>query len=90
GQFYWMEAQCWYNSENLHDMEYIEDYIYNKIMYLQFNSTLGEFVGYTEHGVKNAERMNKNTADQAARKAQVDTYFKHNVKLYQDLIFDET
>ncbi|XP_053359941.1 H-2 class II histocompatibility antigen, I-E beta chain-like [Clarias gariepinus] len=71
-------------------MEFIENYIYDKIMYQQFNSTLGKFIGYTDYGIKNVERLNKDTADLAARKANVDGYCKHNVKIFQDLIFDET
>ncbi|KAM9475881.1 HLA class II histocompatibility antigen, DR beta 4 chain-like [Clarias gariepinus] len=59
-------------------------------MYLQYNSTLGKYIGYTELGVKNAQRLNKDTALLASRKADVDRYCKYNTKIWQDLIFGET
>ncbi|KAM9475040.1 H-2 class II histocompatibility antigen, E-S beta chain-like isoform 1-T1 [Clarias gariepinus] len=90
GHFQWTEFHCLYSSEDLHDMEFIEKLIYNKLMDLQYNSTLGKFIGYTEQGVRHAERWNKDTADLASRKAQAETLCKYNTKLNQDLIFSET
>ncbi|XP_053360648.1 H-2 class II histocompatibility antigen, E-S beta chain-like [Clarias gariepinus] len=90
GQFYWMEFQCRYSSEDLHDMEFIEEHIYNKLMDVQFNSTLGKYIGYTEEGVRQAAEWNKDTADLASRKAQAETVCKPNAKIKQDLIFGET
>ncbi|XP_072538648.1 H-2 class II histocompatibility antigen, I-E beta chain-like [Salminus brasiliensis] len=46
-------------SAALTDVEFIVSYYFNKDPYVRFNSTVGEYVGYTEYGVKNAERLNK-------------------------------
>ncbi|KAI5627852.1 hypothetical protein C0J50_10635, partial [Silurus asotus] len=90
GHSFAMSGQCIWNKEDLGDMEFIQPYIFNKIKYLEFNSTLGKYIGYTELGVKNAERLNKNTADLQARKAQAETYCKNNVQNYYTAIFSKT
>nr|APD68814.1 MHC class II antigen beta chain [Trachinotus ovatus] len=51
-------ARCDFNSTESKDITYIESYYYNKLEFLRFDSSVGRFVGYTELGVKNAERFN--------------------------------
>lgn len=71
-------------------MELIESYIFNKINYLEFNSTLGQYVGYTELGIKNAERLNKDTARLQSLKADVERVCKGNAKIYYSAILSKT
>ncbi|XP_018607046.1 H-2 class II histocompatibility antigen, I-E beta chain-like isoform X2 [Scleropages formosus] len=59
GYFLHMQNECRFTSGDLKDAEIISRYIFNKVEYLRYNSTANKFIGYTEHGVKNAERANK-------------------------------
>ncbi|KAM4536367.1 H-2 class II histocompatibility antigen, E-S beta chain-like isoform 1-T1 [Odontesthes bonariensis] len=74
--------RCEFNSTELKDIEFIQSYFYNKLEYARFSSSLGKFVGYTEFGVKNAERWNKDTGQLAALRAQKETYCQHNIGLW--------
>ena len=71
--------QCHYSS-GLSDLEYIRSYWFNKAEFIQFNSTVGKYVGYTELGVQNAEAWNKDPAQLAQMRAQKDTYCKRNAQ----------
>lgn len=71
-------------------MVYIDNYIFNKDVHIQFNSTVGEYVGYTAHGVYNAELWNKDTNLLQQERAQVDSYCKHNAEIRQSAIADKT
>ncbi|XP_066500635.1 H-2 class II histocompatibility antigen, E-S beta chain-like [Hoplias malabaricus] len=75
---YWTN-ECLTSSSDLTDVELIVTYHFNKDPYIRFNSTVGEFVGYTAHGVKNAERWNKGPEVQQWR-AEKDRYCKNNLK----------
>ncbi|XP_043102040.1 H-2 class II histocompatibility antigen, E-S beta chain-like [Puntigrus tetrazona] len=81
--------ECIYSSHDLSDMVMIVNYIFNKDVFLQFNSTVGEFVGYTELGVKNAQRLNSDGTAQQER-AEVERFCKHNAKNRQSAIADKT
>ncbi|XP_051800360.1 H-2 class II histocompatibility antigen, E-S beta chain-like [Acanthochromis polyacanthus] len=70
---------CDFNSTELKDIEYISSYYYNKKEFIRFSSSLGEYVGYTEFGVKNAEAWNKDQAELSAMRAQKETYCQHNI-----------
>ncbi|MCJ8735437.1 hypothetical protein PDJAM_G00246890 [Pangasius djambal] len=85
-----MQAWCYWSKADLSDMEYIEPYVFNKINYLEFNSTLGKFVGYTALGIKNAEAWNKDTADLTARKANVESVCKPNAGIYYSNVLSKT
>nr|AUF83011.1 MHC class II antigen beta chain [Trachinotus ovatus] len=50
--------RCDFNSTDPKDIRYIYSMFYNKLEYIRFDSSVGRFVGYTELGVKNAERLN--------------------------------
>ena len=52
-------GRCQFNSTELKDIRYIDSYIYNRLEYLRFDSSVGRFVGFTELGVENAEKLNK-------------------------------
>ncbi|XP_060787100.1 HLA class II histocompatibility antigen, DR beta 4 chain-like [Neoarius graeffei] len=84
-----METWCLRSSDGLSDMEFILSYIFNKINYMEFNSTLGKYVGYTEIGIKNAERLNKDTALLESRKAEVERYCKPNAQIYSSAVLSK-
>nr|ADK38663.1 MHC class II beta chain [Leiocassis longirostris] len=83
-------TRCYWNKDDLSDMESIVPYIFNKIKYLEFNSTLGKFVGYTELGISNADRLNKDPAALQARKAQAEAGCKNNVGIYYSGVLSKT
>ncbi|KAF5891097.1 MHC class II beta chain, partial [Clarias magur] len=85
-----MPVWCFWSKDDMSDMELIESYVFNKINYMEFNSTLGKFIGYTELGVKNADVQNKDTAALAARKAQAETVCKGNAGNYYSAILSKT
>nr|APD68815.1 MHC class II antigen beta chain [Trachinotus ovatus] len=58
GFWNYVVGRCDFNSTDSKDIRYIYSYYYNKLEFLRFDSSVGRFVGYTELGVKNAERFN--------------------------------
>lgn len=71
-------------------MVYIDSYIFNKIDYMWFNSTVGKFQGYTRHGIYNAELLNNDTALLQREQADVDAFCKHNAQIYYKSIIDKS
>lgn len=71
-------------------MVYIDDYIFNKVRYIWFNSTVGKFQGYTPHGIYNAERWNNDTAILQGERAGLDNFCKHNAEISYQAIIDKT
>ncbi|XP_077080477.1 H-2 class II histocompatibility antigen, E-S beta chain-like [Siphateles boraxobius] len=90
GYFYSVWTKCIHSSRDLSDMVYIRNYIFNKDVYIQFNSTVGEFVGYTEHGVYNAELWNKDPSQLQSERAEVERFCKHNAEIYQTAVADKS
>ncbi|KAI4896301.1 hypothetical protein NFI96_023573 [Prochilodus magdalenae] len=83
-------SQCLYRSRDFSDMVYIDSYFFNKIEFMKYNSTVGQFVGYTELGIRNAERLNKDAAFLQREQADVDAFCKHNAELYYQSIRDKS
>nr|ADK38667.1 MHC class II beta chain [Leiocassis longirostris] len=81
---------CNWNKDDLSDMELINSYIFNKINYFEFNSTLGKYVGYTKLGISNADRLNKDPAALQARKAEAENFCKNNVGNYYSAVLSKT
>ncbi|KAL6456322.1 hypothetical protein MHYP_G00348650 [Metynnis hypsauchen] len=73
-------VDCITSSPDLTDAEYIYTYYFNKGPYIRFNSTVGEFVGYTEFGIRSAERWNKGPEVQQQR-GELERYCKPNLQL---------
>ncbi|MEQ2303728.1 hypothetical protein AMECASPLE_019902 [Ameca splendens] len=82
GFMHYTTDRCEFTSPDLKDIEYINSYYYNKLEYARFDSRVGKYVGYTEFGVKNAERWNNDPSLLAARKAQKETYCQHNIGIW--------
>uniref|UniRef100_A0A3Q3Q836 MHC class II beta chain N-terminal domain-containing protein n=1 Tax=Monopterus albus TaxID=43700 RepID=A0A3Q3Q836_MONAL len=62
-------------------IEYIESFIYDKLEIVRFDSNVGKYVGYTELGVKNAERWNSGQ-ELVQAKNQKEIYCKPNIDIY--------
>ncbi|TRZ04142.1 hypothetical protein DNTS_007147, partial [Danionella cerebrum] len=77
------------NKSDYTDMEFIDSYSFNKDVDLQFNSTVGKFVGFTDLGKKQAEYANKNQAFIQQEKAFVDTFCKHNAQVLDSRVRDK-
>uniref|UniRef100_A0A4W6CRV4 Ig-like domain-containing protein n=1 Tax=Lates calcarifer TaxID=8187 RepID=A0A4W6CRV4_LATCA len=78
--------RCVFNSSELSGIEYIYSHYYNKLEYARFSSSVGKYVGYTEFGVKNAERWNSGP-ELAQRKNEKERYCLHNIGIdYQSAL----
>ncbi|XP_060738117.1 HLA class II histocompatibility antigen, DR beta 4 chain-like isoform X1 [Tachysurus vachellii] len=82
--------RCYWNKDDLSDAELILSYIFNKINYFEFNSTLGKYVGYTKLGISNADRLNKDTAVLQRRKADLENFCKYNAEIYSSDVLSKT
>lgn len=71
-------------------MVMIDNYAFNKDVDIQFNSTVGYYVGYTEHGVYNAQLWNNDTNFLQQERAEVERVCKHNAEIRQSAITDKT
>lgn len=90
GYYYYQWSQCIYTSPDLSDMEFIDGFYFNKYPYLKFNSTVGQFVGFTALGVKNAEMWNKDPSILQQYRAQVEVFCKPNAELMEAAIYNKT
>ncbi|RVE60930.1 hypothetical protein OJAV_G00185650 [Oryzias javanicus] len=90
GFMYYVLDRCVFNSSDLNDIEYINSYIYNRKEYARFSSRVGYYVGYTEYGVKNAEYWNKDSSLMSVRRAQKETYCKHNIDNWYKAILSKS
>ncbi|XP_031172151.1 H-2 class II histocompatibility antigen, E-S beta chain [Sander lucioperca] len=79
GFMHYVLTHCDFNSSDLKDIEFIRSYYYNKMEIVRFSSSLGKYVGFTEFGVKQAERWNSDASDLAQMRAQKEAYCKQHV-----------
>ncbi|XP_056310580.1 H-2 class II histocompatibility antigen, E-S beta chain [Danio aesculapii] len=89
GYYFSTWPQCIYSYPDFRDMVFILSLNFNKLMTVQFNSTVGKFVGYTEQGVKTAEYFNKDQAYLQQMRAEVDRFCRHNAEIYGLAICDK-
>uniref|UniRef100_A0AAY5EPL9 Ig-like domain-containing protein n=1 Tax=Electrophorus electricus TaxID=8005 RepID=A0AAY5EPL9_ELEEL len=87
GYYYERRSQCLYSSRDLNDMVLIDSYIFNKIEWIRFNSTVGKYVGYTKFGIYNAERWNNNTAHLQEERTNLDAFCKYNAEIYRCCVY---
>nr|APD68830.1 MHC class II antigen beta chain [Trachinotus ovatus] len=73
-------TRCVFNSTDPKDITYIRSYYYDKMEYIRFDSSVGKHVGYTEYGVKNAERWNSGP-EVVQERAEKERYRVNNVGL---------
>ncbi|KAL7884022.1 hypothetical protein AOLI_G00067920 [Acnodon oligacanthus] len=80
GYFMCRTDECITSSPDLSDVEYIYTNYFNKETLVQFNSTVGEFVGFTEFGKKVAKGWNDSPFLQQLQ-GELDRYCKPNLQL---------
>lgn len=74
--------RCEFNSTALKHIEYIYSRYYKKIEYIRFSSSVGKYVGFTEHGVELAMLWNNNTARLNSMRQMVVQYCYHNIDVH--------
>uniref|UniRef100_A0A3Q0SNX5 Ig-like domain-containing protein n=1 Tax=Amphilophus citrinellus TaxID=61819 RepID=A0A3Q0SNX5_AMPCI len=79
GFMHYTVFHCDFNSTELKDIEYIESYYYNKIEYSRFSSSVGEYVGFTPYGMKNAAFWNNNPSILSQVRADKERVCHNNV-----------
>ncbi|XP_021403360.2 class II histocompatibility antigen, B-L beta chain [Lonchura striata] len=62
-------------------VRYFQRYIYNRLQYVMFDSDVGEYVGFTPAGEKNAKRWNSDPEWMELKRGQVDNYCRHNYRI---------
>ncbi|KAL6456314.1 hypothetical protein MHYP_G00348570 [Metynnis hypsauchen] len=90
GYFWYVTDECITSSSDLTDAEYIMTHYFNKDPVLRFNSTVGEFVGFTALGVKNAENWNKDATYLQEMRGERDRYCKNNLPINFLHVLDKT
>lgn len=83
--YYFDTVQECHFTEDLSLLEYIWSYSFDKAEFIRFNSTMGQYEGYTELGVYNAEQWNKGPQLTQA-KAQLDRYCRVGAPIKVDAI----
>ncbi|XP_063325633.1 H-2 class II histocompatibility antigen, E-D beta chain-like [Pelmatolapia mariae] len=78
--------RCEFNSTELKHMEYIYSHYYNKIEYIRFSSSVGEYVGVTEFGVNLAKHWNNDTALLNSTRNKIVTYCLNNIDIHDRAI----
>ncbi|XP_036434116.1 rano class II histocompatibility antigen, A beta chain-like isoform X2 [Colossoma macropomum] len=79
GYYMSVTAECTASSSDLSDVELIYTHYCNKDLYMQFNSSVGRFVGFSEFGVNMAEIWNNSSLLQELQ-AELDGYCKPNIQ----------
>ncbi|KAL6456298.1 hypothetical protein MHYP_G00348410 [Metynnis hypsauchen] len=89
GYYSYSLVKCHARSSDLSDAEYIYVVNFNKSPLLQFNSTVGKYVGFNEYGIKTAELWNSGPELQQA-KADLDEICKPGLQVFYLTILDKT
>ncbi|KAL6456320.1 hypothetical protein MHYP_G00348630 [Metynnis hypsauchen] len=89
GYFLYVTDECITSSSDLTDVEYIYTYHFNKDPVIRFNSTVGEFVGFSALGMRTAEMFNKGPQVQQ-RRAEVERYCKRNLEIDFSIVLEKT
>ncbi|KAJ8264765.1 hypothetical protein GJAV_G00154870 [Gymnothorax javanicus] len=88
GYFATIQRECRYSSRDLHDLEFLDRYIYEKLEVIRYNSTLKKYIGYTDLGIFNAENWNSDGTAEALY-VIVDGYCRPNAIQYFPYILDK-
>ncbi|XP_076126454.1 H-2 class II histocompatibility antigen, E-S beta chain-like [Alosa pseudoharengus] len=80
GYYHYTVDQCRFSSFDLSDLEYIRSMVFNNDQDIVFNSTVGKYVGYTEHGVQNAEEWNKLPGELERMRGEKERYCRRNTQ----------
>uniref|UniRef100_A0A674HBD2 MHC class II beta chain N-terminal domain-containing protein n=1 Tax=Taeniopygia guttata TaxID=59729 RepID=A0A674HBD2_TAEGU len=63
-------------------VRFVERHIYNRLQYAMFDSDVGEYVGFTPFGEKQARYWNSNPEIMEYKRGQVDNYCRHNYRVF--------
>ncbi|KAL7884012.1 hypothetical protein AOLI_G00067820 [Acnodon oligacanthus] len=74
---------------DLTDVEFLRSYYFNKDLLIQFNSTVGKFVGFGQFGELNAENWNNSTYV-TGMQAELDRYCRPNLRNDYSAILNKT
>ncbi|XP_050958403.1 H-2 class II histocompatibility antigen, E-D beta chain isoform X2 [Labeo rohita] len=88
GYYAFVLQECLYSYPDLSDLVCLESYSFNKVLHLQFNSTVGKFVGYTEKDRQQAKALNENPKVMQLVKANMELC-KYYKKLGDKVIFNK-
>ncbi|XP_063037861.1 class II histocompatibility antigen, B-L beta chain-like [Melospiza melodia melodia] len=82
---YMLKAECYFinGTENV---RFVQRQIYNREQYAMFDSDVGLWVGFTPFGEMNAKYWNSDPAILEHKRAQVDTYCRHNYEVSRPFI----
>ncbi|XP_073674674.1 H-2 class II histocompatibility antigen, E-S beta chain-like isoform X1 [Garra rufa] len=89
GYYFYNIPECVYSTSDYSDMLLLWSFSFNKVVDLQYNSSVEKFVGYTEQGVKFAENANKDQALLQQLKAEVDRFCRHNAQNHDSSVRDK-
>ncbi|XP_054150860.1 class II histocompatibility antigen, B-L beta chain-like [Melozone crissalis] len=67
-------------------VRYVQSLIYNRELFMMFDSDVGLWVGFTSLGEMNARRLNSDPAELEHRRARVDTYCRPNYEASRPFI----
>ncbi|XP_054869596.1 rano class II histocompatibility antigen, A beta chain-like isoform X2 [Amphiprion ocellaris] len=87
GYVYQMISDCEYG-DNITDTVYFVKNIFNQKLNNIYDSRLGKYIGFGELGMKNAAHYNNQSWKMQARKVEVDTLRRYNVRLFRKSILD--
>ncbi|KAM6993451.1 LOW QUALITY PROTEIN: DLA class II histocompatibility antigen, DR-1 beta chain-like [Passerculus sandwichensis] len=71
------KAECYFIN-GTEKVRFVERYIYNRQTDVMFDSDVGHYVGFTPYGERNAKRWNSDPEWMEYKRAEVDTYCRHN------------
>ncbi|KAM9335814.1 H-2 class II histocompatibility antigen, E-S beta chain-like isoform 2-T2 [Symphorus nematophorus] len=75
-------SSCDFNSTELRDIEYRMSWYFNREELCRFSSSVGEFVGYTEFGVKQANHFNSDASILDDLRAAKQMYCQYNIGIW--------
>ncbi|CAB1334651.1 unnamed protein product [Coregonus sp. 'balchen'] len=77
-------------NQEVHDIEYIEEFHFNKVMMAWYNSTMDKWTGYTPYGLRLANSFNGDIYDHLARRAAMDILCVANADLLYGYLHNYT
>ncbi|XP_071276183.1 class II histocompatibility antigen, B-L beta chain-like [Agelaius tricolor] len=75
-----VKFECYF-SNGTEKVRFVQRRIYNREQFLMFDSDVGHFVGFTPYGEAEARYWNNDPEFLEDRRAQVDTYCRHNYEV---------
>ncbi|XP_071388591.1 class II histocompatibility antigen, B-L beta chain-like [Centroberyx affinis] len=82
GYMFQAMTDCEHSKEDLSDMVYLVQLVFNQQLLCCYDSRLKKYTGYGELGIRNAERFNQDKRKMEVRSAEVETLCKFNTRLY--------